>query len=399
MSDKLEWLNRHLILLSGTTVQDISRDSRYPLSSELRRIADSCPSCEDYLKALYGQERHKDVCSFLSFALHRRAAVWWAYRCLVDLREELKLNPAKPRDIADIGKPREQTVPDWAMDVPDDDPDAEAECERLMNDINKRAKDIDELINSTIGPEIYSDFKDARDVAFEVFKEEYGMDPIEMIKELVDKVPDDPIDYDNSPIFQAADKLKADIEKSRKETVDLIKSVVPDDSEDKQKAAGSAIDIAYRYILAPTAENAQACLDTGNTHPELPECMLCLACFWSYGSLNPVSDDQVIRTPPGLLGNGLSGLILKLALHEGGVCKFKERMKKYADFGLKAATGMSSWGELAERMCPPPHQDIRPLLELEEDDSPAVQTASESAAESGSGVERFMAAPVQDDGF
>ena len=375
MSDKLEWLNRHLILLSGTTVQDISRDSRYPLSSELRRIADSCPSCEDYLKALYGQERHKDVCSFLSFALHRRAAVWWAYRCLVDLREELKLNPAKPRDIADIGKPREQTVPDWAMDVPDDDPDAEAECERLMNDINKRAKDIDEL------------------------KEEYGMDPIEMIKELVDKVPDDPIDYDNSPIFQAADKLKADIEKSRKETVDLIKSVVPDDSEDKQKAAGSAIDIAYRYILAPTAENAQACLDTGNTHPELPECMLCLACFWSYGSLNPVSDDQVIRTPPGLLGNGLSGLILKLALHEGGVCKFKERMKKYADFGLKAATGMSSWGELAERMCPPPHQDIRPLLELEEDDSPAVQTASESAAESGSGVERFMAAPVQDDGF
>lgn len=266
MSDKLEWLNRHLILLSGTTVQDISRDSRYPLSSELRRIADSCPSCEDYLKALYGQERHKDVCSFLSFAMHRRAAVWWAYRCLVDLREELKLNPAKPRDIADIGKPREQTVPDWAMDVPDDDPDAEAECERLMNDINKRAKDIDELINSTIGPEIYSDFKDARDVAFEVFKEEYGMDPIEMIKELVDKVPDDPIDYDNSPIFQAADKLKADIEKSRKETVDLIKSVVPDDSEDKQKAAGSAIDIAYRYILAPTAENAQACLDTGNTH-------------------------------------------------------------------------------------------------------------------------------------
>lgn len=64
------------------------------------------------------------------------------------------------------------------MDVPDDDPDAEAECERLMNDINKRAKDIDELINSTIGPEIYSDFKDARDVAFEVFKEEYGMDQL-----------------------------------------------------------------------------------------------------------------------------------------------------------------------------------------------------------------------------
>ena len=145
MSDKLEWLNRHLVLLSGKTVQDISRDSRYPLSSELRRIAAESPSCEDYLKALYGQERYKDVCSFLAFALHRRAAVWWAYRCLVDLREELKLNPAKPRDIADIGKPREQTVPEWAMDVPDDDPDAEAECERLMNDINKRAKDIDEL--------------------------------------------------------------------------------------------------------------------------------------------------------------------------------------------------------------------------------------------------------------
>lgn len=113
-----------------------------------------------------------------------------------------------------------------------------------------------------------------------------------------------------------------------------------------------------------------------------------------------MSDNRVIRTPPGLLGNGLNGYMLKLGLHEGGVSSYKERMKKYADFGLMAAMGRSNWGELAEKLCPPPHKDIRPLLDLEnseENTAAAPRQVQQPATAGVSGIERFRVAPQPED--
>ena len=62
----------------------------------------------------WDQKLFKEGCEFLGYAMHKRAAAWWAYCCVLSLQEELKINPFKPRDIEDIGKPKPFEIPEWA---------------------------------------------------------------------------------------------------------------------------------------------------------------------------------------------------------------------------------------------------------------------------------------------
>ena len=117
MSDNLEWTNKHGVLYRHLTVQETVEKEKYKLTPELEPFVVTNPmTSEDYVAALMGSGRHKDVCDYLAYALHRRAAVWWAYRALITLNEELQANPAVERDIADIGKPKPFDIPDWCRD-------------------------------------------------------------------------------------------------------------------------------------------------------------------------------------------------------------------------------------------------------------------------------------------
>lgn len=70
------------------------------------------------------------------------------------------------------------------------------------------------------------------------------------------------------------------------------------------------MDSSYAYIVAPNDLNALNCLNLGNLCPDLPEGLLSLVCFWSYGNMTPnVDNSMVVKTPPGLAANGLNSLL------------------------------------------------------------------------------------------
>lgn len=119
------------------------------------------------------------------------------------------------------------------------------------------------------------------------------------------------------------------------------------------------MDSAYAYIVAPNDLNAQNCLNLGNLCPDLPEGLLSLVCFWSYGNMTPNADNQrtmVIKTPPGLAANGLNSLLLMCALAKGGTRKFDERVKLYFEIGKEIAYGHNVWSvHVANKLAP--HRD------------------------------------------
>lgn len=112
MPDNLKWLNRHTVLLEHPLVEEVVRQENLQLSTPLQRMAQQHENAEDFLAALEQEQNYKDACTFLAYDLHRRAAVWWGYLCVLDLLDELKQAPAKSVDIADIAKPRTLKVPD-----------------------------------------------------------------------------------------------------------------------------------------------------------------------------------------------------------------------------------------------------------------------------------------------
>ncbi|MBO6258975.1 MAG: hypothetical protein J6M93_06555 [Succinivibrio sp.] len=369
MSDKLEWLNKHILFFEHRNLSEVVSVEHYPVTTELLQLAGGSDDCNDYFAKLLAQKRYKDLNTFFAYNLHRRVAIWWAYLCVLDLRLEQQANPEKPRDIADIGKPRELKAPSWASadaEEPEDDIDYKA----LADDIQKKSDEARKFYESVVPKEWRDTFQEAIDLANAEFKKENGMDPMEMLDAVVKmEIDDDPIDY-NSPLFKAEGELKEAIEKTRKETVDLIKKALPpEDKPAKNQFMYQSLDGVWKYIVRPDATNAAPLLELGNQCPDEPEGLLALSAFWSYGNMTPLAEEQLIKTPDGLMSNGINSLLLMLALKQGGTRKFDERMERYFKFAYKAAIGLSSWVKYsAEEGASPivPHQHLKMVIEQEE---------------------------------
>lgn len=55
--------------------------------------------------------------------------------------------------------------------------------------------------------------------------------------------------------------------------------------------------------------------------------------------------ETVVPTPPGLASNGMSQVLLMMALHKGGTRKLKERYELYFNLGVDILTGKNNWEE------------------------------------------------------
>jgi hypothetical protein len=310
-------------------------------------------------------ERYKCACELMAYIAHRRAAVWWGYRCVLSLAEELRINPAEERDIADIGASLEPEVPDFAkLEPPKADPEAVA---AMHGQIAQMQAEYTKL-RATVDPEILKLVEDANEIAYKEFEKEHGIHPMTLLKKLGERLDGDPHPIDmNSPIFQEAAKIKAQLAAAQKETVETIKSVIPPKvPAHEKKVRDNALNAVYRWVSAPDEVNSQKCLDIGNECPDTPAGLLSLSAFWAYGDLMPASD-QVVRTPSGLAANGLCQVLLMCALHKGGTRKVKERYEEYFRLGIAVLTGGDNWGEsLSEGSAPhekppaqPAHDDSR----------------------------------------
>jgi hypothetical protein len=315
------------------------------------------------------------ACELMAYIAHRRAGIWWGYRCVLSLMEELAINPAVERDIADIGANMEVEVPDFAkVKPPEPDPAAIAEMKAKLAEMEAEYK----RMKAMADPEMMRLVEDGAEVAFQEFKKVHGIHPVELLKKLGEKLSENPYEVDpNSPIFQEAAKLKTQLANVQKETVETIKSVIPPKVPSHQKKLkDNALNAVFRWVAAPDAENSQKCIDVGNECPDTPAGLLSLSSFWAYGDLLPLGE-QTVPTPPGLAANGLNQVLLLCALHQGGTRKVKERYEEYFRLGIEVLTGADNW-EAAVASGKAPHEG---------DAMPTAVPAGAGAGERVAGVE------------
>ncbi|MDR2481363.1 MAG: hypothetical protein LBD07_03605 [Spirochaetaceae bacterium] len=353
MADKLDWLNQHLVLIRYITVEDVQAKENYKIPPPLAGDFEGVSGAEEIVYKLARAEKFKEACEFLAYIAHRRAGVWWGYRCVLSLLEELKKNPVTERDIADIAADFETTVPDWAkVEMPP--PVDTSELDAKIAELQAKNKELEKQLD----PEIFGLVQEAVEFAFQEFKKVHGIHPVDLLKKLGEKVKQEQMVVDpKSPVFTAEAELKAKLQAVQKETVDTIKSVLPPKvPAHEKKLRDDALTASYRWVAAPDAENSQKCLDIGNECPDTPAGLLSLSAFWAYGSLMPTGD-QAVPTPPGLAANGLNQVLLMCSLHKGGTRKVKERYEEYFRLGIQVLTGADNWeGTLAEKKMP--HEEI-----------------------------------------
>jgi len=357
MSDKLDWLDRHLIMIRHVTLRDVVDKENYKIRPDLAELFVGVEGAEEMVFKFAHLGRYKCACELLASLAHHRAAVWWGYRCVVSLLEELEKNPAADRDIAEIGASFEVKVPGFAqVKPPAPDPAAVA---KMQADLAKAQAQVAAL-QAKVDPAAKKMLDEGVERGYQKFKSIHGIHPLDLIKKLGGRLQENPRPIDPaSPIFQEAAKIKAQLGAIQKETVDTIKSVIPPKvPEHEKKVRDNALDAVYRWVVSPDEENSKKCLDIGNECPDTPAGLLALSAFWAFGNLMPGGED-VIPTPPGLAANGLCQVLLMCALHKGGTRKVKERYEHYFNLGVEVIGGGDTWEErLVEETAP--HRMILP---------------------------------------
>ncbi|MDR2634343.1 MAG: hypothetical protein LBC51_12095 [Treponema sp.] len=353
MADKLEWMHKHLAVVRYTSIKEIAEKENYQIRPDLAELYVGVDNAEAMVFKFADLERFKCAGELMIYIAHKRAAVWWGYRCVLSLMEELLLNPAGERDIATIGADIEKgpEVPEFAQVKP---PEPDPEQIAAMQESLAQMEADYQKARAAADPEMLALVEEAMEVAFQEFKKVQGIHPMDLLKKLGERLREDPNPIDpNSPIFQEAAKLKAQLAAVQKDTVETIKAVLPPKVPAHQKKiSDNALSAVYRWVAAPGPENAQRCLDAGNVCPDQPGGLLSLSAFWAFGDLMP-DGEQIVPTPPGLAANGLTQTLLLCALSPGGVRKVKERYAEYFRLGVEVLTGANNWeATLADRKMP-----------------------------------------------
>ncbi len=374
MADKLQWLNQHLVLLRYRTVRECREQENYKVPLALNYLcAGTEKSSEDFIRDLHERGLIKECCEFLGYALHKRAMLWWGYQCVLSLEKELQEVPAPTVNLRDIGKKKEFPLPEWAKTPPDPEMPAElgAKLEESMGSIREAIA----VAESRIPPEVKQLFDQVVDDALSEYEKKFGVNLKKALDEALAALEraDDTKEVPIHPeLAKGLAELEAKIEQSRLETIDLVESAAPRKPPEivaTQNAA--ALDSVYAFLTAPTPENAQRALDCGNATPDTPQGMLASTAFWSYGNLMP-QGKTVIKTPPGLPGNGLNSVLLMCAVHKGGTRKFKQRYEHYLDLGLQTACNLNDFASTLERPASPHRKTGAPAQSGGQDDAPLI---------------------------
>lgn len=343
MSDRLKWMNRHFVLLRYKTLEDVCKKENFKIRPDVRSFFDNKTDAEEIVWNFADAKRWKCASDLLAFMSHRRAAVWWAYQCVLSLMDELEQVPAEEKDIDKIATSFKPAVPDFAKV---ESPKAnEEEFDKLMKQFDALNQDVAKLRES-VDPEMMALAENSLEYAFDLFKKEHGVTPLELLQMVLDKrkAPPQQVDPD-SPIFKAADNLEKQLQTVRKETLDTIHAVIPPKvPAHEKKMRDDALQAVYRWIVAPDGVNAKKALDIGNECPDTPAGLLALCAFWAGGDLMPETE-QVVPTPAGLAANGICQVLLMCALHKGGTRKLKERYEHYFNLGVDVMTGKNNWDE------------------------------------------------------
>jgi hypothetical protein len=360
MADKLNWLGKHLVLIRHLTVADTVKAEAYKIPPDLEDVFKDVSNGEEMVFKLAALGKYKNACELLAYIAHRRAGVWWGYRCVCSLNEELHLKPPEEIDIEKPSAP--PPVPDYFnFDVPKPDPALTA----MMDAAVAGARGDAAAGAALVDPAMKKYVADGVEQAFGTFEKTNGIHPMELLKKLGERMKQDPYAIDpDSPIFRMERELKEKLTAERARVLTEIKEahvgaglVSPFNKNPKlaahrEKLKGNALSAVYAWVAAPNAENAQKCLDIGNECTDTPAGLLSLCAFWAFGNLAPQLD-QVIPTPPGLASNGLDKVLLMCAVQQGGTRKIAERFEHYFNLGVDVLSGKDNWEDSLADIVPP----------------------------------------------
>ncbi|GHV91029.1 hypothetical protein AGMMS50268_15320 [Spirochaetia bacterium] len=297
--------------------------------------------------------RYKYACELMAYIGHRRAAVWWGYRCLNSLNRELAEKP--PEDIGLDYEAPVPPLPEWAAKKPPaPDPAVLAGIEKELGDMRAKVA----AMKAQANPAALKYIQEGKERAFAAFEKANGIHPRELLSLMGGRLKDDPYKINmDAPLFKEIEALKVKLAAQKAETIATIKSVLPPKMPaHEKKLRDNALDAIYRWVAAPDAENSQKCLDAGNAANGTPAGLLSLSAFWSFGNLMP-QGDQVIPTPPGLAANGIDKALLMCALAQGGTRKIPERYELYFNMGVEVLSGKDNWEESLALGVVPHRQD------------------------------------------
>ena len=394
MSDKLEWMNRHAVLLREPQWANIAARENYKIRADLRPLFDAHPDSLELLDAMVEKGLCREGCEFIARMTHRRAAVWWGYCCLLDLFEErhaVATGAAKPaptsaeemmveiQKLTGIGFPKPvtkltpETIDDFCkapqtdirkmLEFPKPPPQDRSALNAAAAGLGGK---LDRLM-SFIPPEVGAAYDRSFASAERSAAARYGQTVTEYFAQAKARAEAGPLTYTvdrfSHPTRQAILKLPEMLETQRKGMIAQIKNAFPEKfpatpeakfllAADAKKRSDNAIQAVWRWIVSPDERNTTLALQAGNEAPATAEGLLAYTAAWSFGDLAP-EGKVTVPVPPELPGTGLNSVLLMLALDQDGYRKMPERYELYFKMGMDVVFGKNLWTEaVSEKLSP-----------------------------------------------
>lgn len=394
MADKLEWMNRHSVLLRDTMWRSVAERENYKIRPDLKPLFEAHPESMDLLETFRQKGLFRDGCEFIARMLHRRAAVWWGYICLLSLLEELqnteKLPAAENPHAAELRQQLKKTgvalpalegsptdidnmakMPDFDLKelasfpaLPPEDPSG---IQAASAKIKEKTGALTDLIPASVR-ELYHQ---KREALRQLTRQRFGTTAEARFQAAKQTAETSPLTYrinrTETPEMEAFLRLREAIETQRQAAAAQVKAALPQKypetpeanlliAADRKKRSEAAVQAVYRWVAAPDEVNSRLALECGNQTPGTPEGMLAYTAFWSFGDMAP-EGKIIIPTPPELPGTGLNSALLMMAMTPGGSRKAPERYALYFSLGMDVVLARNLWPDaLSEQNAP--HETI-----------------------------------------
>lgn len=366
MTDKLDWLNKHIIMNKYNTIHEIQEFDGYKIPDSIIEDVKDIDNIEQYVSKLMMNKEYNHLCEFLSYMLQKRVAVWWAYCCLNELMNEIDFEEneteADKKDEDDVDMELNAFQKKLNELIEEMDKKSQYATDEQINELKKIQDNINEFMQKNVPQELLMMINSEYERINLEIEKQTGYNPDKLFKESVEN-------YEKAVLEDIENKKKPtyleesieNINKKRNEKLDdVLKTVDFTLSKENvrlnKQRIKSAMDAVYAWIVSPDAVNSQNALLAGDAIPQEPAGMLAYSAYWSYGDLTPASDN-VIKTPIGLASRGINSSITLMSSYKGGKLKPEERMEQYVNIGMEIAYGKNNWSDSVEHD-KAPHENI-----------------------------------------
>lgn len=349
MSDKLEWMEKHIILFKQESLKKLIEQEGYEVSEELEHLIQN-DNALDFFNALIENKLYKNACDFLAYNLHKRAAIWWAYCCELELLEEIKIKQEKEIEKnKNQEKEQEKEMPEWLQDALKKGSESQEEAQKKYQELLEQMDKIkikQAEFEKTIDPKLFARFKQKTENIYKEIEKETGIYLPKFREEILQKAQNyKPVDhYENSDLKKEMDNLNQKLNTMKEEIKENIELYFPKKDTNKQKEKiANALNSVYAWIISPDEENSKRVFKASVGLEDKAEGLLALSAFWASGDLN-LGGDIIVKAPNAMVSNGIKSVLIKLAFMEGET-KPKQRYEKFFEIGMEIAYGKNNWEE------------------------------------------------------